>query len=337
MAVSARLVAAVALTLSLFLSLSPRALAQSLPLPVVETRGDVTVRAESGMRSLARDIANRAPDVLDRIHRDLYNQPVPETIEIRLVKRARDLTAGSPAGYHAPEWASGIAYPDLGVVVVATRSGANSIDVVSVTDHELAHLALGAALGHRAPRWLHEGFAYLHSSDWSLERTRTLTGMVWFGNVIPLRDLEHGFPLRENAASRAYAESYDFVAFLTRRGRYPDRDDDGNRWPFRRFLAEIAGGETVRQAAWTAYGTSLDKLFEEWRIDLKDRYMLMPIGMFAMLVWVIAALLLIVGFIRRRRRDRQILAVWGEEERQRDVLRAALATMDQTDNHSLEP
>lgn len=300
--------------------------ARSLPLPVLvhADSGTVTVRAESGMDKVARRVAARAPGVLQRIHADLEGLPVPEVVEIRLVKKASDMTAASPAGRGAPPWASGVAYPDLGVLVVAARRGPQTIDIENVVAHELAHLALGAALGDRAPRWLHEGFAYQHSSEWSLERTRTLTGMVWFGNVIPLHELEQGFPKRESETDRAYAESYDFVAFLSQRGRYPDEYDDGDRWPFRRFLAEISGGMTTREAAWEAFGASLDELFEEWRVDLRDRYMMLPIGMFAMGVWVLASILLVIGYIRRRRRDRSILDRWEAEERERE---AALATV----------
>lgn len=301
--------------------------AKSLPLPVQvhSESGSITVLAESGMERLAREIAGRTPAVLSRIHADLEGLPQPEVVEIRLVKRAADMTAASPPGRGAPPWASGVAFPDLGVLVVAARHGPQTIDVANVVDHELAHMALGAALGDRAPRWLHEGFAYQHSAEWSLERTRTLTGMVWFGNVIPLHELERGFPKRENAADRAYAESYDFVAFLTHRGRYPDEYDDGDRWPFRRFLAEISAGRTAREAAWIAYGASLDELFAEWQVDLRDRYMMAPVGMFAMGVWVLAGVLLCIGFVRRRRRDRSILDRWEREENARTAEASTLA------------
>ena len=57
------------------------------------------------------------------------------------------------------------------------------------------------------PRWLNEGFAYLHSSDFSFERSRTLTGMAWTGDVIPLAEIDGRFPARELAAHRAYAQS----------------------------------------------------------------------------------------------------------------------------------
>jgi hypothetical protein len=180
--------------------------------------------------------------------------------------------------------------------------------------HELAHLALGVALGPRAPRWLHEGFAYLHSSDFSLDRTRTLTGMAWSGDVIPLADLDSSFPAAEIAAGRAYAESYDFIAYLARRGRSAERDDDGNRWPFRQFLALVAGGTPIDQAARKAFSADLAHLFAEWKETLRQRYLLLPAGLLGVLIWVFAALLLVLAYLRKKRLNRQTLARWQEEE-----------------------
>lgn len=311
--------------------LSPAAAAQTLTAPRPVAGAGVEVDAEPGLEPLAAEVAARAPAVLDGILTDLEGLPVPERVSIRLVKRAADLGRAAPEGRGAPEWASGVAYPDVGVVVVATRRGSQPIDVHDVVAHELAHLALGAALGDRAPRWLHEGFAYIHTSDWSLERASTLAGMVWFGNVMPLYQLERSFPAREMAAHRAYAQSYDFVAFLVRRGRYPDVHDDGNRWPFRRFLAEIAGGKSTGEAARTAYGVGLGTLFEEWREDLRQRYLLIPVGMVSTGVWALAALLLVAGYLRRRRLARATLARWEEEEE------ATAARTDTSPSSSGEP
>jgi hypothetical protein len=184
-----------------------------------------------------------------------------------------------------------------------------------VVTHELAHLALGAALGDRAPRWLHEGFAYLHSSDFSLDRTRTLTGMAWSGDVIPLAQLDRSFPAEENAAARAYAQSYDLVSFLARRGRYSAVEDDGNRWPFRQFLVSVAGGASLDEAARGAFAADMRELFDEWRGSLRQRYLLVPAGMLGMLVWVLAAVLLVLAFLRKRRLGRATMARWDAEER----------------------
>ena len=306
--------AAILAAAMLLLALRGHARAQELPLPVAVSRGDVLVRAEEGMQSLAREVADEAGGALLEIAADLADLAVPRRIEIRLVKRAEDLARAAPAGRGAPPWAIGVAYPDLGVVVVAFRRGPMPADVRSTVRHELAHLALGAALGRRAPRWLHEGFAYLHSSDFSLDRTRTLTGMAWTGDVIPLAELDDSFPAAEVAAARAYAESYDFVAFLARRGRSADHDDDGNRWPFRRFLALVAGGTPIDQAARQAFTADLAHLFAEWKDTLRQRYLMLPAGLLGLLVWVLAAVLLVIAWRRKKRQNRVTLARWDEEE-----------------------
>jgi hypothetical protein len=306
--------------------------AQGLALPVRVEREGLTVRGEAGLERLAADVAARAPAILAAIDDDLAGLPRPLRIEIRLVKSADAIAAASPIGARPPAWADGVAYSRQGVVVIATRRGATSIPVRSVVAHELAHLALDAALGDRAPRWLAEGFAYLHSSDWSFARLRTLTGMAWTGRTIPLDLLDQSFPARQDAAARAYAESYDFVVFLARRGRYPDHHDDGNRWAFRAFLAAIAAGQDVHGAAREAYSASLDELFEEWYQNLRQRYLLLPIGLVALGIWVIAAVLLILGYLRRRRQNRRKLARWEAEEASRSSSDpAASGRMEETD------
>jgi len=140
--------------------------------------GRISVLAEPGLEAVAQELAGGAERELDRIAEDLLDLPSPRAIEVRLVREAKDLAAVAPAGRGAPPWAIGVAYPDLGVISVAMRRGAALADPQTTLRHELAHIALGAALGDRAPHWLHEGFAYQHSGEWSWERTETLAGMA---------------------------------------------------------------------------------------------------------------------------------------------------------------
>lgn len=291
--------------------------AKALELPVRQENGRIVVRAESGMGDLAKKVANEAPGFLEAIAEDLPGLPVPPIVEIRLVKRASSLPAAAPAGRGAPSWASGVAYSDLGIVTIAYRNGSNINDVSSVVAHELAHLALGSALHGRAPRWLNEGFAYLHSSDWSMERTQVLTGLAWSGSIIPLYELDDSFPAEELEVHKAYAQSYDLVGFLARRGRYADVDDDGDRWPFRHFLARIAAGDEPEEAALQAYGANLRTLFSEWYENLRSRYMMVPASLVSLFVWCFAAFLLILGYLRKNRNAKRILARWEAEENAR--------------------
>ncbi len=305
--------AAVAVVLALALAPGPAA---ATPLPVTIDRGDLVVRAAAGLEAEAGRLADRAQRVLPRIAEDLPELPRPARIEIRLVRDTAELSSVSPPGRGAPRWAAGVAFPDEGVLALALYRGAQLHDTGKTLDHELAHLLLGAAV-RDAPRWLHEGFAWQHAQDLDLSRLETLAGMAWFGNIAPLDALEAGFPVEEAPASRAYAQSYDFVGYLAHRGRWTDGDDDGDRWPFRYFLRALSQGQDVDAAARDAYGLGIEEIYEEWRADLIRRYLLVPASVFASGLWVLAALLLVLAWRRRRKLARVRLAQMAAEEAQR--------------------
>jgi len=170
-----------------------------LPMPIAVSHGRVTVRAVDGTERIATQLAERADIALAQIAADLPGLPVPGRVDLRLVRDARDLARAAPPGRGAPTWAAGVAYPDLGVVVVALARDGADLDPIATASHEMAHLALGAALrlpdgDDRIPRWLHEGFAWQHSTDSADGRMTTLFGMAWFGSVIPIGELDAGFP-----------------------------------------------------------------------------------------------------------------------------------------------
>jgi hypothetical protein len=290
---------------------------------VVIDRGPLRVSAEAGLERDARRVAARAERSLARISADLPDLPRPAVIDVRIVRDSAALADAAPEGRGAPRWAAGVAYPDVGVVVLALGRAGQRFDVDKTLDHELAHLALGAAVPN-APRWLHEGFAWQFAADLDWSRMETLAGMAWFGSVIPLDQLVSAFPADELPASRAYAQSYDLVRYLVGRGRYVDRDDDGDRYPWQEFLYELGHGKSMDDAARTAFGADLQELFAEWKADLSRRYLLIPATVFATGLWLLAALLLMIGWWRRRRRARATLAQWAAAEAAADAARVAV-------------
>src|SRR5262249_48119756 len=146
--------------------------ARATPLPVVVERDTITVRAEAGLDAVAQRVLDASAAQLARVADDLQDLPAPGRAEIRIVVDAKDMESVAPGA--VPAYAAGVTFPDAQLVVVATRRGPDILDIDEVTKHELAHIALGAALGDRAPHWLHEGFAYQHSAEWTWERTETL-------------------------------------------------------------------------------------------------------------------------------------------------------------------
>ncbi len=303
------------LAIALLLAIGGAAHAE-IALPLTAEGERVTVRAEAGLDHQVDPLARAADRDLAAIEADLTGLPRVEHVEVRVVKHQQDIAAAAPTDRGAPSWAAGTAYPDLGVVVIAARGAdGDLLDLQQTLAHELAHMALDRALGaEQVPRWLTEGFAYLHSSDSNWGRAQTLFGAMFRRKIIPIAALDQAFPREERSVQLAYAESYDFVAFLAKRGRWQDAEDDGDRTAFEVFLAELAHGASLDGAAVKAYGRNLAQLEGEWYDTLRTRYLWYPASILAAFVWVLGALLLTLGWIRRRRQKRRRLAEMAVEE-----------------------
>jgi hypothetical protein len=294
--------------------------ARATTLVPIETHGHVELAAERGLEDTARDLGAMAEDELRSIAEDLPDLPRVDTVRVQVVRDASSLPSVAPEGRGAPSWAIGVAYPDLGIISIALRRGGNIADARQTLRHELAHIALGKALGPRAPHWLHEGFAYQHSSEFSFDRAETLAGMAWFGGIVPIDELDQNFPAEEAPAQRAYAESYDFVGYLARRGRWEDASDQGDRWPFRTFLRAIGQGQDIDRAAIASFGKPLHALFGEWKDSLSKRYLFAPIGLIGLGLWIVCAMLLAIAFWRRRRMNRRRMAEWDRQEHEERIV-----------------
>jgi hypothetical protein len=298
---------------------------------VIRESTRTTVRAPDELATHADRLARRADEMLARIEADLDGLPRAEHIEIRLVKHASDLASVAPDGRGAPPWAQGVAWPGTNVVAVAMRApNGDLVDVDKTLSHELAHLALDRALGDaHVPRWLTEGFAYLYSADDSMGRYQTLAGALLRDALIPFDEIDRSFPAEDSEVSLAYAQSYDFVSYLTRRGRYQDGDEEAEklglvaRDSFRHFLDRIASGSSLDEAAVDAYGRPLRSLEDEWTKDLKDRYLWLPGGIGLGLLWGLGGLLLFLAWRRRRRLSKLKLKQWEIEEALADSRTAA--------------
>jgi hypothetical protein len=120
-----------------------------------------------------------------------------------------------------------------------------------------------------------------------------------------LSDLDRSFPVENYEASIAYAESGDFVRFLLR---------DGDRLRFWTLIERVQTGQPFDRALADAYGTDLRKLEYQWREDIAKRYTFWPVLFSGSLLWVVASGMLVVGYIRKKRRDRATLARWEQED-----------------------
>jgi hypothetical protein len=239
---------------------------------------------------------------------DELGQSVLEHVEVRIARSADDMTAMAPREVPPPAYASGVAYPAHHLVLLSLTApaGGDAVPLEEVFRHELFHVALEDAVkGHHVPLWFNEGMAIHASDEHRLTRVHTLWDATLSRSVIPLSDLDKSFPSQNYEASIAYAESADVVRFLLRN---PDRQR------FSALIERVRGGQPFDRALADAYDTDLRKLEFQWREDIAKRYTFAPVLASGMTVWVLSLVILVVGYVRKRRRDRETLARWEEEE-----------------------
>src|SRR6185312_14190553 len=104
------------------------AIAGAVPLEHLPSHGRIETSYEPGLEPTARQLEGEAEDALADIATDLVDLPTPRVIHLQVVRDASSLAEVAPEGRGAPQYAIGVAYPDLGVISIATRKGGQLVD-----------------------------------------------------------------------------------------------------------------------------------------------------------------------------------------------------------------
>jgi hypothetical protein len=258
-----------------------------------------------------------ATDVKARLALEL-GQPVLDHVEVRVGRTPEEMAALAGTDLPVPPYATGVAWPALHLVVLSLQSpgSAEAPDLDELVAHELTHVALeDAVLGHHVPRWFTEGLAVHESGEKSWVRTHTLWDATLSRTVLPLADLDRGFPDDNRyEVSIAYAESADFLRFLLR---------GTDRARFASLVVRVRNGEPFDAALADSYGATLRVLEYEWRKELGERYGYVPVLTGGSVIWVGVVFLMGIGWVRKRKQARAKLAEWEAEERAMETAMAA--------------
>ena len=276
--------------------------------PWVEDRTDHFVfRYHPAQKKLAGDIIGMAEAERSRIVADL-GRGGDVHVEVRLAFGPNDFQEAQPEGASAPVWSTGLAYPQLKLIILQLRGGAGGgpAALYATFRHELSHLMLFQALGGRhAPRWLSEGLAMYHAGEWQFNRAMSITRAIAFRTVIPLRDLDHGFPDQAPEVHLAYAESIEFVSYLF--GRF-------GRAGMAALVTRLVEGDTIDTAARAAFGLPIADVEKDWLKRLRWYYAWIPIISSSATLWFVMTLIFLVGYLRRRAQNRRRLREMEDEE-----------------------
>jgi hypothetical protein len=223
-------------------------------------------------------------------------------------------------GGRAPDWGLAVAFPKLRRIVIRSPrlTGGDGADPATILRHELGHLYLDLAAGgsDRVPRWFNEGFSAFYASEWRWVDPARLAWGRWTGSLVPLAELDATFP--DLPAPRlAYIQSMAAVRSLRRRG-----GDDSVRL----LLDRLREGHTFDAALRATYGLTLGQFYADWSSEL-DREFGWGVALTDQrALWIGAALLVLAGYLIRRRGLRR------EIESRRQAEDAALGPPD---DHSL--
>ena len=189
-----------------------------------------------------------------------------------------------------PNWGAGLALPAARFIVIRADGG----DPFRVLRHELAHIALHQSIRGRVPLWFDEGYAVVAAGEFGRFEGLALNLTVARGKVPSLDQLTAGLRGNQSTAETAYALAGTAVTFLER--RIPARSLEP-------LIARLAAGVPFDSALVLTTGLSADRFDEAWRKEIKRTYGL-GLWFLAGGAWTVIAALLGVGYWIRRRRDR---------------------------------
>jgi hypothetical protein len=255
----------------------------------------------------------------ERARLDFTEQLGPKvlrSVEVRIARSAVEMSALAPEGAPFPKYASGVAYGQLGLILLTLQppQANQRLELREVFLHELSHIALhDATLGQHVPRWFNEGFAIFNSGESSVVRLQTLWTASLAGDLIALEQLDRRFPDTASNASIAYAQAADVTRYLVR---------SQDRYRFDQLIERLANQVPFESALESSYGITLRELESEWKKDVARRYSFWPVLTSAGLLWGVVVGLFFFGYRRRTKRAKLTLERWRREEELEDARRS---------------
>lgn len=234
-----------------------------------------------------------------------------EQITVRLTSDIETFNKVQPKT--PPEWASGIAYPSLRLVVIQIPPlwKTNSVDFlannyIKVFQHEIIHILLDDFYsGKTIPRWLNEGLAKMLAKEFSIDDQVIIGQAVLIDQLIPFHLLEKNFPKYENRANLAYIQSKSFLSYILERF---------GKEKFYNILNTLKNEGNLNEALWKETRHGLTELEDDWEKDLHKNYAWVSGLSGGISLWILTSILLFIAYIRKKYKNKKRRQKWEKEE-----------------------
>ena len=275
---------------------------------------DATARMTAGVfeieyapadEPLARSSLETLEESLDQFSKRLPSGN--SAIHVTICHTVADFTR--LAGGYARAPVGGIAKSHMGVIVVkAPGLLPPGQDYRGMLRHELIHVLLARNTdAANVPRWFDEGLAMVVSKELRWESGMRIARMYAQGRLIPYWDLDMAFaPLGdEGKFDAAYAQALSMTRYLA------DQLGEDRFWE----LVHALRTTPFEDALATYAGLTPRGLYDAWARSLWKVALLVSI-VSGFSAFQLMAILVVVAYLRKRRRGRQILRQWEEEDRE---------------------
>jgi hypothetical protein len=211
-------------------------------------------------------------------------------------------------GVRLPEWGGGGAIGRDTVIIPVDKSLVADMALDRVTLHELVHIALERQYGRlRLPRWLHEGMAMTLSGELSFEEQAALSRAVFAHRLLPLDSIERVNRFDAYGAALAYSQSHLAVSFII---------ETWGMDALPELLAAVRKTGAFDAALMAVFGLTPQEFERLVNDHITARYRYLFLIGDTWLYWLPGALLVVVGFIAVRLRNKKRLAQMEIEERE---------------------
>ncbi len=271
------------------------------------TTAGATILYGPAVPGAAEDVARLYPKVRADLARTLpWRVDFPVTVV--LVPNSRDFRqmAGNP-------YFAAFAVGEKAVMVIdLTKMEGDPWKLYATLKHELVHLVLHRHIdGNRLPRWLNEGVAQWVSDGFSelliQKRWDVLRGAVLSGNPPDLDRLAHRFPAQRRPLLLAYEASKSAVEFMV--GEF-------GRESVLNLLDRLSRGQDLDPAFHGSFGIYPAEMERRWHRQLRQTGTLLvylAVHIYE-IIFLIAALATLFGFIRAVRKKRRYRDAVEEED-----------------------
>jgi len=252
-------------------------------------QNDVTVNwtgDEIGLGQLGHDIVAETQPLLAELIPNRLTSGSDSGFDVYIYPSSADLRAA--LRLTGRDWVGAHAHPELGVLLVtAVNSRTAASDLRQSIPHEMVHYDLYQVLGanyENLPVWFNEGLASLVESNINPNYELVLGTAVSNQSTIPFSQLCERFPLAEDQAILAYAQSLSLLEYI--------QDRNGNSG-IQQLIAAYANGGDCDSGVTQAMGLSMIELEQAW---LQSQQVRSPVAQFFYEngVWL---LLLLGGFV----------------------------------------